>query len=194
MVHETAIIGRNVVIGKNAEIQPFVIIGDDVIIGNNCVIRSHTVIYKNNIIGKNFKTGHSVVIRDNNKIGNNVSIGSGTKIEYNVIIFHNVKIHSNCFIPEYTRIYSNVWIGPGCVFTNAKYPRSKNVKELLHGPTIFRNVIISANVTILPGVSIKGDTLIGAGSVVVKNTDDSSVYVGNPAKKTKSIKELKEYG
>jgi len=162
-------------------------------IGSNPLIREPTIIYPDNEIGDNFQTGHFVTIREKNKIGNNVSIGSHSNIEHHIIIEDNVRIHSNCFIPEYTILRHDCWIGPNVVCTNAKYPRSINVKNELIGPTIGEFAKIGANTTILPAVKIGKHALIGAGSVITKDVPDYSIAVGNPAKIIGDIRNLNKY-
>jgi len=193
----------NVKLGRNVMIGDFVIIGVppsgkkdgelETKIGDNSVIRSHTVIYAGNIIGDNFHTGHRVLIREENKIGENVSIGSGSNVEHHVIIGNNVRIHSNVFIPEYTVLEDNSWIGPNVVFTNAKYPRTKNTKKKLKGAIVCKEAMIGANATILPSVKIGEKALVGAGSVVVKDVPPYKVVAGNPARVIKDIREIDDY-
>ena len=182
---------EGVKLGKDVILEEFVILGKapnelddeiiDTIIGDNSVIRSHTVIYMGNVIGSDCKTGHGVLIRENNVIGNSVSIGSHTVIEHDVIVEDNVRIHSQAFIPEYSILKKGSWIGPNAVLTNAKYPLSQNVKDSLKGPTICENAIIGANSTILPGIQIGSNSLVGAGSVVTKNVGPGKIVAGNPA-------------
>ncbi|MCB4790821.1 MAG: acetyltransferase [Elusimicrobia bacterium] len=190
----------NTKLGKGIKIGDYSIIGysqdknpKKTSIGNNANIRTHTVIYSGNKIGDNFQTGHHVMIRENNRIGNNVSIGTNSVIEHDVVLGDNVRVHSNVFIPEYTEIEENAWIGPNVVFTNAKYPRSKNVKDTLKGASVRKNAKIGANSTILPAVTIGENALIGAGSVVSKNVPQNKVVVGNPARVIRDITEIEEY-
>ncbi len=200
MISETAKIYKNVKFGKNVTIEDFCIIGvpardrkngeDQTVIGDNAVIRSHTVIYAGNKIGDNFQTGNKVNIRESNAIGDNVSIGTLTVIEHHVEIEDGARVHSQVFIPEYTKLRKKSWIGPNVVFTNAKYPRSPNVKEELKGPTVGENSIVGANSTLLPGIEIGDNVVIGAGSVVTKSVESNSVMVGNPAKKIKDKQQL----
>ncbi|HLV31781.1 MAG TPA: DapH/DapD/GlmU-related protein [Chitinispirillaceae bacterium] len=159
-------------------------------IGSGAVIRTHTVIYAGNTIGDNFQTGNKVNIREENQIGNNVTIGTLSIIEHHVTIKDNVRIHSQVFIPEYSFLEENAWIGPCAVFTNARYPNSPKVKENLKGPHIKRGAKIGANSTLLPGVVIGKNALIGAGTVVTTDVPDNAVVVGNPGKIINTINKL----
>ncbi len=193
----------NVKLGKNVKIGDYCIIGllpkgakegeRETIIGDDSEIRSNTVIYAGNKIGDNFQSGHHTLIREANRIGNNVSIGSGTCVEHHINIGDNVRIHSGVFIPEYSTLEGDCWIGPNAVLTNAKYPRSAGVKEKLKGPRIGKGAKIGANVTVLPGVMVGENSLIGAGSVVVKDVPPHKILTGNPAKIIGDVRDKKEY-
>ncbi|MBI2196479.1 N-acetyltransferase [Candidatus Daviesbacteria bacterium] len=182
--------GKNL---KNIKTEEFVVIESGSTFGDGCLIRSHTIIYGGNKIGNNFQTGHGVLIRENNKIGNNVSIGSHSVVEHDVVIEDHCRIHSNVFIPESSVLKKNCWIGPCVVLTNAKYPRSKNVKQNLKGVIVSENAKIGAGAVILPGVKIGQNALVGAGSVVTEDVLENVVVAGNPAKVIKNISEIKAY-
>lgn len=165
----------------------------ETVIGRNAFIRSHSVIYAGNRIGDGLQTGHGVLVRENNRIGSNVSIGSHSVVERDTEIGNGVRIHSNAFVPEYTTIKDGAWIGPGVVLTNARYPLSRDAKKSLKGPIIEENAKIGAKSTILPGVRIGRDALVGAGSVVIRDVPDGTVVMGCPAKETNRIERIKEY-
>ena len=203
MISEKAIIHPNVKLGKNCIIEDFVIIGAppkdslsgeiDTIIGDNSIIRSHTVIYAGNRIGNNFQTGNKANIREFNEIGNNVSIGTLSVVEHHVKIGNRVRVHTQVFIPEFTILEDESWLGPNVVITNAKYPKSPNVKKELKGAYIKKRAIIGANSTLLPGITIGEQAFIGAGSVVIRDVPERSVVAGNPAKIIKDISKIKAY-
>ncbi len=190
----------NVALPPDAFIEDFVILGVPprghkegemkTVIGPGAQIRSHTVIYAGNQIGRGFQTGNKVNIRELNEIGDNVSIGTLSVVEHHVKIGNNVRIHTQVFVPEYSVLEDDAWLGPNVVLTNAKYPVSPGVKNSLKGPIIKRGAKIGANATILPGVTIGQNALVGAGSVVVKDVPDGGVVAGNPARIIKRITDL----
>ncbi len=194
-ISKYAVIHPNVILGRNIKIEEFCIIGapfqgaddEQTIIGDNAIIRSGTVIYAGNKIGNNFQTGNKVNIRELNTIGDNVSIGTLSVIEHHISIEDSVRIHSQVFIPEFSALMANAWIGPNVVFTNAKYPRSPNVKEELVGPQVGANAKVGANSTILPGIVIGNNCLVGAASLVSKNVESNTIVAGHPAKFIRKI-------
>lgn len=202
-IAETAHIYSSVSLGATPSIGEFVVVGvlpsgrlsDDLEtrIGDNAVIRSHSVIYAGNQIGRDFMTGHSVLIREENRIGDNVSVGSHSVIEHHVRIADNVRIHSQAFIPEFSILDEGCWIGPNVVFTNARYPLSPGAKENLKGPIVRSGAKIGANSTLLPGVIIGKDALVGAGAVVVGDVAPGKVVAGNPASVIGDVSELGIY-
>ncbi len=196
----TSIIYDNVHLGEGSIVEDFCIVGSPprkaragelpTTIGDGAVIRSHTVIYAGNIIGRNFQTGNKVNIRESNRIGDNVSVGTLSVIEHHVEIADHVRIHTQVFIPEYSILEEGCWIGPNVVFTNAKYPQSPGVKDRLAGPVIRKGAKIGANATLLPGVIIGEEALVGAGAVVVRDVPARAVVVGNPARVVRQVSEL----
>ncbi len=199
----TSRIFSNVRLGADAVIGEYCILGEpprgrkqgalETRIGARAVIRSHTVIYAGNIIGDDLQTGHGALVREENQIGDNVSIGSHAIVEHHVKIGNNVRLHSNVFVPEYSILEDDCWLGPNVVVTNARYPRSKDVKDQLRGAIIRRGAKIGANATLLPGVIIGENALVGAGAVVTHDVPAGEVVVGNPARTIKLVGEIKEY-
>jgi acetyltransferase-like isoleucine patch superfamily enzyme len=190
----------NVSIGEGAVIYGPCILGQppkgkavgelELVIGRNGTIRPFTTIYAGSRIGGHLQTGQGASIREDNVIGNNVSLGTHSVLEFGNSIGNNVRIHSNCFL-EMVTLEDHVFIGPSVVFTDDPHPMNcPRYKECLGGATVKELARIGANVTILPGVTIGRNALVGAGSVVVDDVPDNAVVVGNPARVIKYIEDL----
>jgi acetyltransferase-like isoleucine patch superfamily enzyme len=196
----TAIVHPGVVWKSDPRLGDFVIIGEPArgrqpgsavtSIGVDAEIRSHSVIYDGNRIGDRFQTGHGVLVREDNVIGDDVSIGTGSVVEHHIRIGNGVRLHSNVFIPEFSVLEDCCWIGPNVVVTNSKYPQSPSAKTELMGAYIESGAKIGANATLLPGVRIGRDCVIGAGAVVTKDVPPGAVMVGNPARQIKHVASL----
>lgn len=158
------------------------------VIGENSLIRSEAIIYGGSIIGNNFQTGHRVTIRENSKIGHHVRIGTLTDVQGDCHIGNYVSIHSKVFIGEKTIIKDYVWIFPHVVLTNDPNPPSNT----LMGIVIEEFVSVSAGAMILPGVTIKKDALIGAGSIVNRNVGEGKIALGNPAREVGPVTRIKD--
>ncbi|MBU0675977.1 MAG: acetyltransferase [Proteobacteria bacterium] len=191
----TAVVYPGVRLGADVIVEDFCVIGapfsgqtdEETVIGDHAVIRSHTVIYGGCHIGNYFQTGNKANIRELNLIGDHVSIGTMAVLEHHIVIEDGVRIHSQAFIPEFSRLNKGCWIGPNVALTNARYPCSPDVKKNLTGPVIEESAKIGANVTILPGVVVGKNALIGAGSVVVNDVPSFHVVAGNPARYLRKI-------
>ena len=145
------------------------------------LIRVGTILYPDIEIGKNFVTGNNAIIRSNTTIGDNALIGTNVVIEGECTIGDNVKLQTGVYITLYTTIEDDVFMGPCSVTTNDKYMIYKNGNKL-RGPIIRKGARIGANSTILPGVTIGENAVVGAGSVVTKDVPDGMTVVGSPAK------------
>ncbi len=180
---KSVILRGEVNIGEGTVIEDNVILGnreDGVLtIGKNSIVRSGTIIYSAVTIGNGFKTGHNVLIREGTEIGDDVLVGTSSVIDGHCTIGNNVSIQTNVYVTAYTSIEDNVFMGPCSVTTNDKY--MKNGARLI-GSVIKRGARIGANSTILPGVMIGEEVVVGSGSVVTKDIATGVIIVGNPAK------------
>jgi acetyltransferase-like isoleucine patch superfamily enzyme len=137
----------------------------------------------------NFVNAYECSIDDNSKIGAFVEIQKGASIG------KNCKISSHTFICEGVHIGDNVFVGHGVMFTNDLFPRATNQdgspqteKDWKVIETIVqKGASIGSNATILCGITIGENALIGAGSVVTKNVSPNTVVAGVPAKIIKTL-------
>jgi acetyltransferase-like isoleucine patch superfamily enzyme len=199
MIYKNAKLGVNCITQENVTIgmpsRPYLKKDEstwpETIIGDSCTFRTGTVIYCETQIGNKFEGGHNLLIREKTVIGNNVVIGTNAVVEDNVIIGSDCRIQSMAFIPGRVVIEDNVFIGPNVVFINDPHPMfCPKYPECVGGALVKKLVRIGANCTILPGITIGENTLVAAGSVVVKDVPPGVVVAGNPARIIKKIDEL----
>jgi len=124
------------------------------------------------------------------EIGDNSKVGAFVEIQKNAKIGKNVKVSSHTFICEGVTIEDDVFVGHNVSFINDKYPRSTADEGRLQAegdwkvvPTLVkRGASIGTSSTILCGVTIGENAIVGAGSVVTKDIPPNVVAVGVPAR------------
>jgi UDP-2-acetamido-3-amino-2,3-dideoxy-glucuronate N-acetyltransferase len=117
-------------------------------------------------------------------------IGCFVEIQKNASIGKNCKISSHTFICEGVTIEDNVFVGHGVTFINDPYPKATTNEGCLQSekdwkvvPVLVRKgASIGSGSTILCGVTIGENAVVGAGSVVTKDVAANTVVAGNPAK------------
>ncbi len=141
------------------------------------------------ILGKEVKVFDFVNLYGCN-IGDYTKIGTFVEIQKGVRIGKKCKISSHTFICEGVTIEDNSFIGHNVVFTNDLYPQATNKDGNLQSESdwnlvetyVKKGASIGSGSTILPGITIGENSLVGAGSVVTKDVPANSVVAGNPAK------------
>ena len=148
-------------------------INNDVLLGNNV-----------NIFHPNLVNLYGCAIGDESKIG------AFVEIQKNVSIGKRCKISSHSFLCEGVIIEDEVFIGHGVMFTNDIYPRATNEDGSLKTDadwnvvktTVKQGASIGSNATILPGITIGKQAIVGAGAVVIDDVFDYAIVVGVPAR------------
>lgn len=162
LIHPTAILYPNVILGAGATVEPYVVLGSvrgqPLLIGEDAIIRSGTRIYGGVTIGNGLRTGHNALIRGDVVIGDGFHIGSYSSVEGTVWIGDRVKIQGRCEVADsFVHDDARLWVQT-IVCDNNRPPDGE--KE---PPTIGAGAHLYARVLVMPGANI------GAGAVVAAN-------------------------
>ena len=142
---------------------------------------------KSTNIGENTNIWQFCVVFPEAKIGTGCNICANVLIENEVVVGNDVTVKSGVQLWDGVTLEDNVFVGPNVTFTNDLFPRSKNPDWKLSKTVVKKGASIGANATILCGITIGENAMIGAGSVVTKDVPSGEVWVGNPAKFFKQI-------
>ena len=145
-------------------------------------------------ISEDVKLGEDVKIYDfvnlyGCEIGDNTKVGTFVEIQKGARIGKNCKISSHSFICEGVTIEDNVFIGHNVTFINDLYPRATNEDGTLQTDDdwqcvrtlVKKNASVGSSATLLCGITIGENAIVGAGSVVTKDVPANTIVVGNPA-------------
>jgi len=124
------------------------------------------------------------------EIGDNTKIGTFVEIQKGARIGKNCKVSSHTFICEGVAVEDGVFIGHNVTFTNDLYPRATTSDGNLQTDddwkciaiTVKRGASIGSGATLLCGITVGENAIVGAGSVVTKDVPPDTIVAGNPAK------------
>ncbi|HSP42267.1 MAG TPA: acyltransferase [Luteolibacter sp.] len=158
-----------------ANFNDFLRIADDVKLGRDVAVHAFVNLY-------------GCIVGDGTRIGAFVEIQKGARIGA------SCKISSHSFICEGVTIEDGVFVGHGVIFTNDRHPRALNPNGKPQTPgdwqllptRICRGASIGSGSTILGGITVGENAMIGAGSVVTRDVAAGTTVAGNPARTTAS--------
>ena len=209
VIEEDVIIGDDVTIGHHVVIKKDTYIGDRVtiqdstllgrkpsgnkqmarvpkmdlsplIIFNDVNIGSHCVIYQGTTIMEGVLVGDLASIREQVKVGKDSIVGRSAIVEHHTRIGEKVTIQTSSYVTAHMVIEDDVFIGPCFSSSNDKH-MGKGDKPL-KGPVLKKGAKIGNNASLLPGIIIGEQAIVGAGAVVTKDVESGVTVVGNPAK------------
>ena len=172
---ETVFFSKDTKIGKNVEIEPYVVFADKVQIGNNVKILSFShlegVKIDNNVsVGPYARLRPGTKIKSGSKIGNFVEVKKTT-------INKNSKVNHLSYIGD-AIVGNDVNIGAGTITCNYD-GRKKNKTKIKD------KVFVGSNTSLVAPVTLNEKSVIGAGSVITKNVNKGSLALTRPKQQEK---------
>jgi acetyltransferase-like isoleucine patch superfamily enzyme len=145
-------------------------------------------------LGKDVKIGEFVNLYGC-AIGDNTKIGPFVEIQKNARVGRNCKIQSHTFICEGVTIEDDVFVGHNVTFINDRYPRATTDEGTLQTeqdwectPTLIKKgSSVGSSVTLLCGITVGENSIVGAGSVVTRDVPANVIIAGNPANVIKTL-------
>lgn len=134
------------------------------------------------------------------EIGDDCTIGPFVEIQKYAKLGRAVKVQSHSFICSGVTLEDEVFVGHGVMFINDRFPRAttKSGKTKTDNDWKCENTLVSkrasigSNATILCGITIGEEAIIGAGSVVVDDVAARTIVAGNPAKVLRTLEDTNE--
>ncbi|MBN6190230.1 hypothetical protein JQN58_25595 [Aneurinibacillus sp. BA2021] len=174
-IGEYTVVRAGAVIADGAEIRDHVVIGHDVRIGAHALIKSHAVIgeegfgMERDADGDNIRIPHlgSVVIEDHVEVGNFTTVCSGT--------IAPTRVGDHTKIDDHVHVAHNCRIGRNVIITACA--------EISGSVVIEDDAWIGPNASVIQGVTLGRNSLLGIGAVAVKSVPDDEIRIGNPARR-----------
>jgi UDP-2-acetamido-3-amino-2,3-dideoxy-glucuronate N-acetyltransferase len=135
-------------------------------------------------IGKGTRVWAFAHILPGASVGSDCNICDHVFIENKVVIGDRVTIKSGVQLWDGVILEDDVFVGPNATFTNDRFPRSRQYPGEFPKTHVRKGASIGANATILPGLTIGQNAMVGAGAVVTRDVPPNAIVVGNPARIT----------
>ena len=162
---DTVFFSKDTKIGKNVEIEPYVVFANNVQIGNNVKILSFSHL-EGVKIENNVSIGPYARLRPGSKIKSGSKIGNFVEVK-KTVIDKNSKVNHLSYIGD-TEVGKNVNIGAGTITCN--YDGKKKSKTKIKD-----KVFVGSNTSLVAPVTLNEKSVIGAGSVITKNVNKGSL-------------------
>ena len=140
-------------------------------------------------IGEGTRIWQFVVVLQGASIGSDCNICAHVLIENDVVIGDRVTVKSGVQLWDGLRVEDDVFIGPNVTFSNDKFPRSRQYLASPLTTHVAAGASLGAGCTILPGLSIGQNAMVGAGAVVTRSVPANAIVVGNPARIVRELSE-----
>jgi acetyltransferase-like isoleucine patch superfamily enzyme len=178
IIHDSFEAGQSLKIGHHCVIDRDVRVGQNVTIGHFAVIEPDVV------IGDNVSIGHRATLKSGTRIGDDSTFDDHCITTGACLLGRKVNIRTGAIISRSTIIEDFCFVGPGVITNHTKHVthgRTDTVTDEQLLTTIGYGSIIGSQASLLAGIHIGPQSIVGGGSVVIKDLAGHAVYVGSPS-------------
>jgi acetyltransferase-like isoleucine patch superfamily enzyme len=198
-------VGKNVQILENSVLgRPTVVPSKSVVkrslssdvgpleVADDCVIGACVVLYRGSKIGPASIICDLASIREHCTLGTQVLIGRSVMIQVNTQIGNRVKIMDSCHLPGDMVVEDDVFLSTHvCGASENSLGRDDSTGKW-SGPCLRKGAYVGVNATLLPGIEIGEDAVVGAGALVTRSVAPRTLVMGVPARPVRSVNERKD--
>jgi len=192
------IIHSGTVVGEGARIQDGVVLGKPValsprsdaprvaptplVVGAGAVVCAGAVVLAGARLGERSIVGDQAHVRERASVGAGSVVGRGSAVDNDVKVGSGVRIQTGCYLTAFSLVEDEVFVAPGVTTTNDPTMARHSADMPLRGATLRRACRVGGGATLLPGIEVGEEALVGAGAVVAVDVPPRAVVVGVPAR------------
>lgn len=188
-VLENAVLGRPTLIPAASDTVKRVLPGDipPLEIGADSIIGASAVLYRGSRLGERSLICDLASIREACEIGDDVLLGRAVMVQVNTAIGDRTKIMDSCHLPGDMVVESDVFLSTHVCGASENSLGREDSTGAWQGPMIRRRAYVGANATLLPGIELGEDSVVGAGSVVTRSVEPRTLVMGVPARPVRTV-------
>ena len=192
------VIHAGTVVGEGARIQDGAVLGKPLalgprsrapggapralVVGARATVCAGAVLVAGARIEEGAVVGDQAHVRERTTVGAGSVVGRGSAIDNDVEVGSGVRIQTGCYLTAFTVVEDEVFVAPGVTTTNDPTMGRHPAEMALRGVTLRRACRVGGGATLLPGVEVGEEALVGAGAVVTVDVPARAVVVGVPAR------------
>jgi UDP-3-O-[3-hydroxymyristoyl] glucosamine N-acyltransferase len=198
-IHSHVVVGDGVEIGAGTEVLPGTVIGRApraagaisrspsferrLSVGPGCAIGANAVLYYDTVVGADNLIGDGASLRELCQIGEGNVIGRDVSLDRGVVIGNRTKVMDKSHLTGGMRIGDEVFVAAMVVSTNDNTFGATGYDEnVVRGPGLEVRAAIGGGASLLPGVVIGRDAVVGSGAVVTRDVAPGVRVMGVPAR------------